>query len=98
MFGTSPNSLTSVQQQELAVRAGALAAGFLAAPLVTEIQRDIGLDILEISPSGDTGGGPKVTLGDEVLVSGRGVAIQVGAAGLEKMKPAELSDLVKSWQ
>jgi hypothetical protein len=39
-----------------------------------------------------------LTLGDEVLVSGRGVAIQVGASGLEKMKPQELSDLVKAWQ
>jgi hypothetical protein len=39
-----------------------------------------------------------LTLGDEVLVAGRSVAIQVGAAGLEKMKPQELSDLVKAWQ
>ena len=37
-------------------------------------------------------------LGDEVIVSGRTVAIQVGASGMERMKPQELSDLVKAWK
>ncbi|HEX6942103.1 MAG TPA: VIT domain-containing protein [Gemmatimonadaceae bacterium] len=39
-----------------------------------------------------------LTLGDEVIVSGRNLAIQVGASGLERMKPQELSDLVKAWK
>jgi hypothetical protein len=39
-----------------------------------------------------------LTLGDEVIVSGRTLAIQVGASGLERMKPQELSDLVKAWK
>lgn len=39
-----------------------------------------------------------LTLGDEVIVSGRSLAIQVGGSGLERMKPQELSDLVKAWK
>ena len=39
-----------------------------------------------------------LTLGDEVIVSGRTLAIQVGASGLERMKPQEVSDLVKAWK
>lgn len=38
-----------------------------------------------------------LTLGDEVLVSGKGVAIQVGASGMERMNAQQLSDLVKVW-
>jgi hypothetical protein len=38
-----------------------------------------------------------LALGDEVLVSGQQVAIQVGATGLERMTAAELADLVKAW-
>jgi Ca-activated chloride channel family protein len=38
-----------------------------------------------------------LTLGDEVLVSGKGVAIQVGASGLERMTTQQVSDLVKVW-
>ena len=39
-----------------------------------------------------------MSLGDEVLVAGKGVAIQVGASGLDKMTAAQLQELVKSWQ
>jgi autotransporter translocation and assembly factor TamB len=66
VFNASPNDLTTAQRQELAVRAGALAAGFLAAPLMSAIEREIGLDVLELEPGGDYGTGPKVTLGDEI--------------------------------
>lgn len=38
-----------------------------------------------------------LALGDEVLVAGRAVSIQVGPAGLERMTAAELSDVVKVW-
>jgi Ca-activated chloride channel family protein len=38
-----------------------------------------------------------LALGDEVLVSGQKVAIQVGATGLDRMTAAELADLVKAW-
>ncbi|HET8772784.1 MAG TPA: VWA domain-containing protein, partial [Thermoanaerobaculia bacterium] len=38
-----------------------------------------------------------LTLGDEVLVAGRGVAIKVGASGLERMTTQQVSDLVKAW-
>jgi Ca-activated chloride channel family protein len=39
-----------------------------------------------------------LTLGDEVLVSGRNVAIQVGTSGLERMTAQQLAELVKAWQ
>lgn len=38
-----------------------------------------------------------LALGEEVLVAGRTVAIQVGPAGLEKMSERELAELVKAW-
>jgi Ca-activated chloride channel family protein len=38
-----------------------------------------------------------LALGDEVIVAGRQVAIQVGATGLERMTATELADLVKAW-
>lgn len=66
VFNTSAVNLTAVQQQQLAVRAGALAAGFIATPLVSALESHIGLDTLEISPGGDFGIGPKVTIGEEI--------------------------------
>ena len=39
-----------------------------------------------------------LALGDEVLVSGKDVAIRVGASGVERMTPAQLSVLVRAWQ
>ena len=51
VFNTSTNQLTAIQQQELAVRAGTLAAGFLASPLVTALGAKLGLEILEIEPA-----------------------------------------------
>lgn len=38
-----------------------------------------------------------LTLGDEVLVAGKGVAIKVGSSGLERMTTQQVSDLVKAW-
>lgn len=70
VFNSQLNQLSAGQQQELAVRAGTLAAGFLAAPLISAIERSLGLDILEIEAArGDTAGtalGPRVTVGDEI--------------------------------
>ena len=66
VFNTSTNQLTGAQQQQLLIRAGALAAGFLAAPVVSAIESEIGLNILEVEPSGDFFGGPKLTVGQEI--------------------------------
>ncbi|HEY7284997.1 MAG TPA: translocation/assembly module TamB domain-containing protein, partial [Vicinamibacterales bacterium] len=68
VFNTSTNQLNSGQQQELAVRAGALAAGFLATPIISAISNEIGLDILQVEAGNDlTGGvGAKVTIGQEI--------------------------------
>ena len=66
MFNTSANELSATQQQQLAVRAGTIAAGFLAAPVLTAIERSLGLDTLEITPSADPSGGTLVTIGNEI--------------------------------
>ncbi|HEV3138957.1 MAG TPA: translocation/assembly module TamB domain-containing protein, partial [Vicinamibacterales bacterium] len=66
VFNTSTNQLSAAQQQELVVRAGAIAAGFLAGPLLSAIQSEIGIETLEVEPGGDLGLGPKVTVGEEI--------------------------------
>ena len=66
VFNTTPNALNSAQQQELAVRAGTLAAGFLATPLLQAVQNELGLEAFEIDPGGEFGTGPKVTIGGEL--------------------------------
>jgi autotransporter translocation and assembly factor TamB len=66
VFNTSTNQLTAGQQQELLVRAATLAAGFIATPVVSAIESDLGLDVFEIEPTGDFGRGPRVTIGDEL--------------------------------
>jgi autotransporter translocation and assembly factor TamB len=68
VFNVAPNQLSAAQQQELVVRAGTLAAGFLAAPMLSAIQQEIGLQVLDIEPSADpTNAGPRVTVGQELL-------------------------------
>ena len=51
-----------------AVRAGALAAGFFAAPLVSTLESTLGLSELEIEPGGEYGviTGPKITVGEQL--------------------------------
>ena len=69
VFNTTTNQLSSLQQQQLAVRAGTLAAGFVAAPLISALERTIGIDTFEIEPISDiTGGsGARVTIGTEIV-------------------------------
>jgi autotransporter translocation and assembly factor TamB len=68
VFNASLNTLSTEQQRELAVRAGTLAAGFLATPLLGAIERTLGIDILEIEAISELGGGTatRVTIGDEI--------------------------------
>jgi translocation and assembly module TamB len=66
VFGTTTNQLNAGQQQELAVRAGALAAGFLATPIVSALESSLGIDVLEVEPAGEFGTGPKITIGQEL--------------------------------
>jgi hypothetical protein len=67
VFNITPNELTATQQQELAVRAGTLAAGFITTPIISALQHQIGIDMLQVDPSGDLGTGPKVTVGQEIV-------------------------------
>lgn len=66
VFNSTTNDLTGPQQQELAVRAATIAAGFFAKPLVSAIERSLGLDILEIETNDGTGRGTRVTVGQEI--------------------------------
>jgi translocation and assembly module TamB len=65
VFNTTTNQLSAPQQQQLLVRAGTLAAGFFATPIISAIQSETGLDILEVEP-GEFGTGTKVTVGQEI--------------------------------
>jgi autotransporter translocation and assembly factor TamB len=68
VFNTSTNQLSSLQQQQLAVRAGTLAAGFVAAPLISALERTLGIDTFEIEPVSNLAGssGARVTIGSEI--------------------------------
>ena len=65
VFNTSTNQLSAGQQQQLVTRAGVLAAGFLAQPIVSAIANETGISILQIEP-GDVGSDIKVTVGREI--------------------------------
>jgi autotransporter translocation and assembly factor TamB len=66
VFNSGSNQLSSAQQQELLVRAGTLAAGFIATPILSAIENQLGLEVLEIETEGEFGGGPKLTIGEEI--------------------------------
>ncbi len=65
MFNASTNQLSAAQQQQLVARAGVLAAGFLAQPIVAAISNETGIDIFEVEP-GDVGTDVKITIGHEI--------------------------------
>ncbi len=65
VFNTSTNQLSAGQQQQLVTRAGVLAAGFLAQPIVSAIANETGISILQIEP-GDVGSDIKITVGREI--------------------------------
>ena len=65
VFNTSTNQLSAAQQQQLVARAGVLAAGFLAQPIIAAISSQTGIDVLEVEP-GDVGTDVKVTIGHEI--------------------------------
>jgi len=66
VFNASASDLNSEQQRDLAIRAGALAAGFLATPLVNAVQQSLGLQILEIEAPQNSSAGARVTVGQEL--------------------------------
>jgi autotransporter translocation and assembly factor TamB len=65
VFNMSTNQLTPSQQQQLVARAGVLAAGFLAQPIMSAITTETGIEIFDVEP-GDVGGDVKVTIGHEI--------------------------------
>lgn len=69
VFNRSMNDLNSGERVSLAQRAGAIASGFVAAPLANSIGKALDLDLFEIEPTQDdvTGQmGAGITLGQQV--------------------------------
>ena len=66
IFNQPANALGEGQQVSLAQRAGALASGFVASSLARSIGSALELDVFEIQTAPENGGGPSVTLGEQV--------------------------------
>jgi hypothetical protein len=67
VFNQPINELGEGERVNLATRAGALASGFVAAPLSEEIAQALDVDRFEIETSDEGGSlGPRVTLGQQV--------------------------------
>jgi TamB, inner membrane protein subunit of TAM complex len=66
VFNASINSLGTDERISLAQRAGAIASGFVAAPLAESIGRALDVDLFEIETTSDAGFGAAVTLGQQV--------------------------------
>jgi translocation and assembly module TamB len=67
VFNRSINNLNEGERISLAQRAGAVAGGFVAAPLAQSIGRALDLDLFEIQATDESGLlGPGITLGQQV--------------------------------
>jgi autotransporter translocation and assembly factor TamB len=66
VFNAPVNELGEGQQISLAERAGALAGGYLASGLARSIGNALELDQFEIQAQGESGGGPTLTVGEQV--------------------------------
>jgi autotransporter translocation and assembly factor TamB len=60
------NQLGSGERVSLGARAAALAAGAIATPLADSVARALDLDVFEIEPTTEAGGGASVTVGRQV--------------------------------
>jgi translocation and assembly module TamB len=66
VFNLPINELGEGQQVSLAERAGALAGGYLTSGLTRSIANALELDEFEIQAQGDDGGGPSLSIGEQV--------------------------------
>jgi autotransporter translocation and assembly factor TamB len=66
VFNQPANRLGQGQATNLGERAASIAGGFVAAPLANTLGRALNVDIFEVDPSGEEGGGPSVTIGQQV--------------------------------
>jgi hypothetical protein len=65
-FGRPISQLMDTQRTDLAARAGAIAAGALAAPLTSSVGRALDLDVFEIESGAGVSGGASVVVGRRV--------------------------------
>ncbi len=66
IFNQPINELGEGQQVNLVQRASALAGGYLASGLATSIGNALKLDEFQIQAVGDQGGGPQLTVGEQI--------------------------------
>ena len=66
IFNQPVNELGEGEQVSLAQRASALAGGYLASGLATSIGNALNLDEFQIQAVGDQGGGPEITVGEQI--------------------------------
>lgn len=66
VFNQPINELGEGEQVSLAQRAGALAGGYLASGLATSIGNALNIDEFQIQAAGDQGGGPQLTVGEQI--------------------------------
>lgn len=66
VFNQPINQLGAGEKVALAQKAGALASGFVVTPIVQSLGEALDLDLLEVQPISDEGGGPRVTVGQQV--------------------------------
>jgi translocation and assembly module TamB len=66
VFNQPVNQLGEGEQASLATRAGSLATGFLASSIADSLGKALELDVFEVQTTPENGGGPSVTLGEQV--------------------------------
>ena len=66
VFNSPANQLGEAQQGNLAERAASLASGFVVSPLTESLQRSLDIDVFEVQAVTETGGGPAITVGEQV--------------------------------
>jgi translocation and assembly module TamB len=66
VFNQPVNTLGQNERVRLAERAGALAAGYVTAPLADSIADALDLDLFEIRTMGESGGGPSLSVGQQL--------------------------------
>jgi autotransporter translocation and assembly factor TamB len=66
IFNRPINDLGQGEKTTLAARAGSLVGGFVAAPVAEALRDALDVDLLEITPVTDEGGGPSVSIGNQI--------------------------------
>jgi translocation and assembly module TamB len=66
IFNRPINDLGQGEKTSLAARAGSMVGGVVAAPVAEALRDALDVDLLEITPVSDDGGGPSVSIGNQI--------------------------------